>query len=618
MGHQFKAREKTTMRLVNKLLSKALIAVLSLIIFTFTSQAQQPAPSPMADKSPALPTLKVTTRLVVVDVVAADGKGHPITDLKAEDFTLAEEGSNQQIKVFNFQQPTAADQAQQSPVKLPHNMVSNVPNYKPNRTLSVLLLDGLNTENVAQKYARQEMLKYLEKLPTGQPVAVFVLGNRLRMIQDFTTDPQMLKDAVAKLKGKSSPTLQTDPSITASAAASLYELGVPFMVDQMQLFQQENQVAQTDLRVQMTMNALMALARTLAGYPGRKNLIWISSAFPANMFVDMQGISSASSQRQMAAMAPRNSYSDAIERLSSELSNARVAVYPVDTHGVSNYGIYSSLSNTDSNGNYLGNTARGNTGANRLQGSSAMGAELGSTTEGLQAAHSTMNTVAERTGGRAFYNTNDLDGAIHDGIEDGSTYYTLGYYPENKDWNGKFRKIVVKANRPGVKLHYRQGYVASDPHGYLKMDPKQQAMDFGQALNLENPIATALPFKSALIMPSEKTANKLVINFGVDAHNLSFELQDDGLQHTSVDCAVRVFNSKGNPLNDVQAQNFSAALKPEQYQLVLQKFFPCNQTIALGPGDYLLRLGVRDNTTGLIGTVNAPVTIAAAAPTAKP
>jgi hypothetical protein len=71
-----------------------------------------------------------------------------------------------------------------------------------------------------------------------------------------------------------------------------------------------------------------------------------------------------------------------------------------------------------------------------------------------------------------------------------------------------------------------------------------------------------------------------------------------------------VFNSKGLPTRDVQAQNFSAALKPEQYQLVMQKFFPCNQTLALEPGDYLLRLGVRDNTTGLIGTVNAPVTIA--------
>jgi len=102
-----------------------------------------------------------------------------------------------------------------------------------------------------------------------------------------------------------------------------------------------------------------------------------------------------------------------------------------------------------------------------------------------------------------------------------------------------------------------------------------------------------------------------VVNFGIDAHALSFELQDDGLQHTSVDCAVQIFNNKGTAVRAPLAQNFSAALNPDQYQMVLQKFFPCNQVFELSPGDYLLRLGVRDNTTGLIGTVSAPVTIAA-------
>ena len=120
-------------------------------------------------------------------------------------------------------------------------------------------------------------------------------------------------------------------------------------------------------------------------------------------------------------------------------------------------------------------------------------------------------------------------------------------------------------------------------------------------------------------MPSEKTANKLVINFGVDAHDLSFELQDDGLQHTSVDCAVQVFNNKGLPTRAVQAQNFSAALKPEQYQLVMQKFFPLQPDAgSWSQEDYMLRLGVRDNTTGLIGTVNAPVTIAGTIDPAAP
>jgi VWFA-related protein len=587
------------MRLVEKnlvqqnLVSKALVLLVSLITFTVTSPAQQPATSPTPDKLPALPTFKVTTRLVVVDVVATDSKGHPITDLKAEDFTLLEAGANQQIKIFNFQQPTSSDQTQQPPAKMPPNLVTNVPSYKPNRALSVLLLDGLNTDSVAQKYARQEMLNYVEKLPQGQPVAIYLLGNKLRLLQDFTTDPDLLKQALGKMKDKNSPLLKNDPALSAAAAQNLAQMGLQGMITQIQGFEQEQVSAQIDQRVENTVNALMSLARTLAGYPGRKNLIWVSSSFPSNL-LDLEGLTSVDVRRQASATSDQRSYSNQIERLSSALSNARVAVYPVDSHGVGNFGSVSDMANRDSNGSFMQVVAAD-----------------------PQAAHTTMNTVAERTGGRAFYNTNDLNGAIREGIEDGSTYYTLGYYPENKDWDGKFRKIVVKSNRSGVKLHYREGYVASDPHAYRKLNPNQQAMDFGQALNLENPIATALPFKSALIMPSEKTANKLVINFGIDAHNLSFELQDDGLQHTSVDCAVQVFNSTGTPLHTVQAQNFAAALKPEQYQLVLQKFFPCNQTLALEPGSYLLRLGVRDNTTGLIGTVNAPVTIAARTATAS-
>jgi VWFA-related protein len=558
-----------------------------ILLFTFSlaaSQAQQPAPaaSPSPSAATSLPTLKVTTRLVVVDVVAVDSKGRPIPDLKAEDFSVLEEGSAQSIKVFNFQQPVSADQAQQSPAKTPSNLVTNVPSYKPNRALSVLLLDGLNTDNLSQKYARQEMLKYLEKLPAGQPVAIYLLSNKLRLLQDFTTDPALLQQALGKIKDKNSVLLKSDPALSSAAAQSLTQMGLQSMVAQIQGFQQEEVAAQVDLRVDTTVNALMSLARTLAGYPGRKNLIWVSSSFPSNLF-DLAGLNSTSSRRQVSAISEARSYSNPIERLSSALSNARVAVYPVDTRGVGGFG---SVSNRD------GNAASGGA-ADR------------------QSAHTTMNTVAERTGGRAFYNTNDLADAIREGIEDGATYYTLGYYPENKDWNGKFRKILVKLNHPGVKLHYREGYIATDPRAYLKMDAKQQAIDFGQALNLDTPIATGLPFKSAIIMPSEKTANKLVVNFGIDAHALSFELQDDGLQHTSVDCAVQIFNNKGTAVRAPLAQNFSAALNPDQYQMVLQKFFPCNQVFELSPGDYLLRLGVRDNTTGLIGTVNAPVTIAA-------
>jgi VWFA-related protein len=583
------------------------VALLFLLSTTASSQEQQSAPStPQAPSqagnapSSSQPTavVRVTTRLVLVDVVALDKKGSALTDLKAEDFSLQEEGSDQKIRVFSFQQPSATENAS-APIKLPASMVTNLPTYKADRALSVILLDALNTDVVTQKYMRQEMVKSLEKLPAGQPVAVYALGTKLLLLQDFTTDPSLLKQAIAASKRHSGSILEDHGAfLDAASTSALMEMGMQAMVQQIQLFQQESSAVQLDARVEITLAALNSLARTLAGYPGRKNLIWMSAAFPLQVLPTDSAIRNNLARGQLA----QRDYSEQVRQTSNALSNARVAVYPVDATSLVNSSVYSSLSNTDSQGNYLGRTASG-------RGSSqSMGEELGRTSDALLGTHTSMNSVAEETGGKAFYNTNDISAAVREGLEDGGTYYTLGYYPEDKNWNGKFRRITVKVNRPGVKLRFRQGYFASDPRGYSKTDAKKQAMDLGQALNIENPISTALLFRAQVIPPSEKTQNKVLIYYGIDAHAMGFELRDDGLQHASIDCAAQPFTAKGNPLPP-QGQPFSAGLKPEDFQTVMQKFFPCNLTLDLAPGDYTLRLAVRDNATGLIGTANAKVTV---------
>ncbi|HEY6306534.1 MAG TPA: VWA domain-containing protein [Candidatus Angelobacter sp.] len=573
------------------------------------SAAGQEAPPPGA-------VLKVTTRLVLVDVVALDKKGLPVTDLKAEDFSLKEEGTGQQVRVFSFQQPAEREAGEASqPVVLPANTFTNTPTFKPTKTLSVILLDGLNTDVQSQKYARQEMLKFLEKLPAGQPVAVYGLGAKLRLLQDFTTDSSLLKQALAKAKGRGSPVLdnpnggQAPPYLPAAIASAMTELNMDAMMTQIQIFQQQNVDFQTDIRLRMTLAALKSLAQTLSGYPGRKNLIWISAAFPAGIFTQLSSTNSADFRTQSAQLTLVRDYAAEIEQVSSALSNARVAVYPVDAATLVNHDVYAgNLSNTDSNGNYLGRTATGQVGGSGLDRRQAMDKELNRTTEDVMVRRTTMTSIADETGGKAFYNRNDLDKAIREGMEDGLTYYTLGYYPEDKTWNGRFRKIVLTVNHPDVKLRYRSGYFALDLNGYQKLSPQQQAMDLGLALSLDYPVSTALTFEAATEPPSPTTGNKVLIKFGINAHLIGFELQEDGLQHASVDCAVQAFNLKGEPAR-AHASTFTIALKPEQFQLAMKSFLPCNQSLELGPGDYVMRLGVRDNGSGLIGTANARVTV---------
>jgi VWFA-related protein len=548
--------------------------------------------------------LKVKTRLVIVDVIALDHKGAPVTDLKADDFTLQEENQPQKIRVFNFQQSVQGQPGVLTPVTLSSSRITNMPRFKTNSTLNVLLLDGINVTNANQKYAREQMLKFLEKLPAGQPLAVYAMGTKLRMLQDFTVDPELLKEAVKKSRSNALG-VRSQSSNAIDLPPGTMEAMPDAMLQQVLRFGQEQAINQMDERVRLTIEQLSALARNLSGYPGRKNLIWVSEAFPAYLFPedpDPRGRSSTAGVSQLPNIV---SYQGQISHASDLLANAQVAVYPVDAGAVGNHDAYSSLSNTDNNGNYLGNSARGS--IRNGMGGSAQASEISNASVTTMNSHSTMNTVAEQTGGKAFYNTNDLNRAIRDSMEDGSTYYTLGYYPENKNWDSRFRRISVKVNRPGVKLHYRQGFYAVEPKEYAKQDPKIMAVDIGSALDINNPISTGLPFQ-AVVLPPTAQNNKLQINFGIDPHAIGFELKEDGLQHAAVDCGVRAYSKSGESIK-LQGNTFNAALAPEQYQKVMKAIFPCNQTLELPPGEYLLRLAVRDTNNGLIGTANGRATV---------
>lgn len=556
--------------------------------------------------------LKVKTRLVVVDVIALDHKGAPVADLKAEDFILREENNPQHIRVFNFRGTPREQPAIMTPVTLSADRITNMPRFKTDSALNVLLLDGINVNNANQKYAREQMLKFLEKLPQGQPLAVYAMGSKLRMLQDFTVDTTLLKEIVKKTKLNASG-LRSESSNAVDLPPGLLDAMPTAMQQQVLFFGQEQAINQMDERVRLTVAQLSALARNLSGYPGRKNLIWLSEAFPAYLFPqnpDPKGTSISAAASQLPIV---KGYQNEINHAGDLLANAQVAVYPVDVAAVGNHDVYSSLSNTDSNGNYLGNSARGVV-RSGLEGS-AQASEISNASETSMNSHSTMNTVAEQTGGKAFYNTNDLNRAIRDSMDDGSTYYTLGYYPENKDWDGRFRRITVKVNRPGIKLHYRQGFYAVEPKEYAKQDPRILAIDLGSALDIGNPISTALPFQAVVLPPSAQNGNKVQINFGIDPHAIGFELREDGLQHAAVDCGVRAYSKTGESLK-LQGNTFNAALTQEQYQKVMKAIFPCNQSLDLPPGEYLLRLAVRDTNNGLIGTANGSATVPAG--TAKP
>ena len=568
------------------------------LLLPYTVLAQQPAAAPnSSQQQPSPPVLKVKTRMVVVDVVARNSKGEPVPDLKPEDLTLVEDGKPQKISAFSFQHPEPRPDTLKAPI-LPPNTYNNLPLYKPNGALNILLLDALNTNSPNQAFARDSMIKVLQRLPENEPMAVYLLGTKLRLVQDFTTDPELLKKAALSIKSKSPHLLNnpngTSPAVTpmGSVAADLVA-SVPGLANQLSIFEAEQSAAKNDFRVAYTLTALNSLARTLAGYPGRKNLIWISETFPFDIVLN--GLSAHSDQLE-------RHYGNDIALTGSLLSDAQVAVYPVDARGITNNTVYS----VGSDPNPL---AGENVGNSRLSG--AMGASMNGDSDVLLASHTTMNDLAEKTGGRAFYNRNDLEKEILESMNDGSTYYTLGYYPENKNWNSQFRNIRLKSNRPGVKLQYRAGYFAVDREAVAQANPQRQDQELDQAMTPDWPIATGLPFQARLTPPSDKTQNKLVLHYAIDPKALNFQVDDKGLQRVNLTCAVRAYSVKDmdKPVKS-EGRKLAGSLRPEAYAKVMGSFFPCEEQVELPAGKYFLRVGVRDNSTGLIGTANATVDVA--------
>ena len=579
-----------------------------LLVISAWASAQQGQPTPASAAGPASsanapaqqpPGLRVTTRMVVVDVVATDNKDLPIKDLKADDFTVQEEGQEQAVRAFSFhqteQEPTSASAQASAFVnpKLPPGYFSNAPSYKSNGALNVLLLDALNSTLLNQASMRDAMIKLMEKLPAGQPMAIYLLGNKLTLVQDFTSDPEVLRKAISGVKRQGSKLLDNAAGtarmsdMPAGSVMIATMMDVPHIKARLEEFHDQHAAAQADFRVRFTLDALNSLGRYLAGYPGRKNLVWVSETFPFSIVLD-----------KITSQNNRD-FSRDVAATGSLLSNAQIAIYPVDAKALGGNSDFS----VGNDPNPIGNPAVVSTTLDNEAGK-VMNREA----EERMVSRSTMNDLAEKTGGKAYYNTNNIEGAVRRSLEDGSIYYTLGYYPENKTWDGKFRRITIKVARPGVKLHYRLGYYAVEPQSYARLDQAEKTNELAKAMSLDFPASTALLFQAMVVPPSPATGNKILVNYAVDPHGLTFDLGNDGLQHASVDCAVIVYSANNQAVKSL-SNTMIAALKPEEYERIQQKSFPCRQTFELAPGEYLFRLGVRDGHTGALGTLNAPVTI---------
>jgi VWFA-related protein len=554
---------------------------LSVFLCSLLVAISSPLPAQSSQEAEQAPSLaiRVSSRLVLVDVVVTDKHGQPVLALNPTDFTVTEKGKPQKISVFTAPNQTA----QPAAPALPPGVYSNRHEYRsPAGPPTIILLDAVNTPLENQTEARTQMMKFaVENFKPGNEVAVLALTNELRILQDFTTDPSILQQAFQHY-GAQKPGHTDEPAEAMRVEVSGLGVGVAAarVTSSLAAFQKEELTNVVDHRVEITLAALRALSRTLGGIPGRKNVIWLSAGFPFSLLPSQQVQAPVesefeASQARMSkcetygcadpvsgaesSMNPgqQRVYTNQIRTVSAQLTGAQIAIYPVDVRGLE--------------------TATDSTSFSSQQ---------------------TMKEIAAETGGTAFINRNDIHTGVERAMADHAASYTIGYYPGNKNWDGNYRTISVKVDREGTELRYRRGYFALDP---AKENEKSFEQNLSDALHDKIP-ATQIVF-DAQVSAIEK--GKTRVEFLVDGD--SFSVDDDGKgKHLNLNFEVAVFAPDGKQISN-RVMKVDKVLPLETYQQIVKQGLAVHLDVDTPPGKNLAWLAVRDNHNGYVGTLQAPV-----------
>jgi hypothetical protein len=224
--------------------------------------------------------------------------------------------------------------------------------------------------------------------------------------------------------------------------------------------------------------------------------------------------------------------------------------------------------------------------------------------------HEAMTDIARETGGQPFYGTNDLKAALSRSMADGSNYYTIAYTPQNRDWNGKYRKIEVKCAKGGTKLTYRRGYYAlseTNVGADGKVVHDEIALLFANAMHPEAPTSTMVLLK-VLVLPPDANHKTVRIDYAINAQDISFTDTPDNAKHVMLDLMAVAWDKDGKPAA-VDSGEIDTAISTDAYKSVMTSFVPAHQELTVKSGTYTLRLGVVDRTSRKIGTLDVPLTI---------
>jgi VWFA-related protein len=526
--------------------------------------------------------IRTTTRLVQVNVIVTK-KGAPVPGLKKEDFQVFDNGKRQEIRQFSEETrailPSAAAPLAKGTFTNQLEQRSGTP-----AAVTAILLDGVNTRFSDQTYARQQVVQFLRQIQPEDRIAIYALdGGGLKVLHDYTTDSADLVAKLAKYQGDIAPdvtgvsdlsdTLGGWPGGRGSRGGGGSSVERAYYLND---------------RIQQTLHAIEFIAQNLSPLPGRKNLIWVSSAFPLMIgyFNNTAGNRGGGGGGGMSAATPgsagargagatgmsshsgprmpreQQTWTADADRTVRALNDANLAIYPVDARGLV----------------------------------AGVSSRVSSRTYQNQA---TMEELAARTGGRAFINSNDIAGAVRTAVEDSAVTYTLGFYPENDKFDNSFHNLKVKlADFPHTELRYRKGY----------LDQSTPPQDEGlRRAALHDAVLSPMDANGIGLRANvHQNSAGIDVTLRVDPKSILLDPQGDRWAG-KLDLLFVEKDAHGEQTYGID-DTLSLELKRQSYDRMQQEGLMYHRVLPLSGQAGEVRVVVRDASTGAVGSVTAAFT----------
>ena len=579
-----------------------------------TSLPDGPArtPAPASNQQAAAPnpgfTLRVNSRLVDVNVVALDKKGHPITDLKPGELEVYDNGVKQDVHFFS----QAASDAPDTPAQpAAQQMFSNRPDAKTaigDGNTVVLLIDSSNLSFPDFVDARNQMIRFLRSLPPGERVALYVSKyHGFRVLEEASTDHEMLATKLAKWKpspqdvGNAQDEEQRNRQQIeyVRSPEDLLSVNGNFTMD---TFTQSEAL---DLKLQElgsnpgpnALSILVDVAHHLAIVPGHKSLVWVTSD---NALADWNKLS--------ITIEKGSKYIEPVAlRTQEAMNNAHVSIYPLDASRLEASVVSSEMGNR--NVELSPTFQRPQSLEQQIEGPEATagldmnpyvknrdfsnaGRLTAQMQEDLHAIQGVFREVAEATGGQALRRSNNMIGQLNGIVADGHATYLLAFTP-TQPADGEYHRLTVKIpTRKNVTLRYRTGY---------KYD--------------KEPTSLKARFNAAIWQPTDASEIAVSTRQVTDAAGKALRVTVAG---TDLDLAEQsaiwtgkldiflVRRDEEGLHAKVSGSTVGLKLKPETYKRALNEGLTFDERLESMPGKGTLRVVVVDVNSGRIGSVTVP------------